>query len=89
MRGLLFCCSLDFHRATKGKSTLIVYYGMVQGMMMNLIRYNKPSASQMSDQNGGSPLERSSIDKKMEVLTEACEGNSTLLTEVNKLKSSL
>ncbi|XP_042979275.1 transcriptional elongation regulator MINIYO [Carya illinoinensis] len=60
-----------------------------EGMMMNLIRYNKPSASQMSDQNGGSPLERSSIDKKMEVLTEACEGNSTLLTEVNKLKSSL
>lgn len=86
MRGLVFCCSLVFHRATEGKSTLIVYYGMLQGMMMNLIRYNKPSAS---DQNGGSPLERSSIDKKMEVLTEACEGNSTLLTEVDKLKSSL
>uniref|UniRef100_A0A2N9H6X8 RPAP1/MINIYO-like TPR repeats domain-containing protein n=1 Tax=Fagus sylvatica TaxID=28930 RepID=A0A2N9H6X8_FAGSY len=60
-----------------------------EGMMLNLIRYKKPCTFQMPDQNVGSPIERSSIEKKIEVLREACERNSSLLTEVNKLKSSL
>lgn len=55
--------------------------------MLNLIQYNKLPTSQMPDQNG-SPLERSSMEKRFEVLTEACEGNSSLLTVVDKLKSS-
>nr|XP_023888217.1 transcriptional elongation regulator MINIYO [Quercus suber] len=58
-----------------------------EGMMLNLIQYNKLPTSQMPDQNG-SPLERSSMEKRLEVLTEACEGNSSLLTVVDKLKSS-
>ncbi|XP_050260875.1 transcriptional elongation regulator MINIYO isoform X2 [Quercus robur] len=58
-----------------------------EGMMLNLIQYNKLTTSQMPDQNG-SPLERSSMEKRFEVLTEACEGNSSLLTVVDKLKSS-
>jgi hypothetical protein len=76
-----------FQKATQGKSFLNVYCGMLQGMMLNLIRYKKPCTFQMPDQNGGSPLERSSIEKRIEVLREACEGNSSLLTEVDKLKS--
>jgi hypothetical protein len=62
---------------------------MLQGMVLNLIRYNKPSTAKTLDRNGGSPLERGSVEKRIEVLTEACEGNSSLLTEVEKLKSSL
>lgn len=57
--------------------------------MLNLIRCNKSSTNQTLDQNGGSPMERSSIDKRIEVLAEACEGNSSLLVEVSKLKSSM
>lgn len=57
--------------------------------MLNLLRCNKSSTNQMLDQNGGSPIERSSIDKRIEVLAEACEGNSSLLVEVSKLKSSM
>ncbi|KAF3965968.1 hypothetical protein CMV_009890 [Castanea mollissima] len=58
-----------------------------EGMMLNLIQYNKLTTSQMPDQNG-SQLERNSMEKRFEVLTEACEGNSSLLTVVDKLKSS-
>lgn len=80
----------SIYKATQGtKNILIVYYGMSQGMMLNLIRYNKPSTSKMLDRNGGSPLERGRVEKRIEVLTEACEGNSSLLKEVEKLKSSL
>ncbi|GMY10870.1 phosphoenolpyruvate/phosphate translocator 2, chloroplastic-like, partial [Fagus crenata] len=44
-----------------------------EGMMLNLIRYKKPCIFQMPDQNGVSPIERSSIEKRIEVLREACE----------------
>jgi hypothetical protein len=86
---LFFCCSFLFQKATQGKSFLNVYCGMLQGMMLNLIRYKKPCTFQMPNQNGGSPIERSSIEKRIEVLRETCERNSSLLTEVNKLMSSL
>ncbi|GMY32175.1 protein GLUTELIN PRECURSOR ACCUMULATION 3 isoform X4 [Fagus crenata] len=85
------CCG---HIVTSGghyaNRHLVIYGGWSQkGMMLNLIQYKKPCTFQMPDQNGGSPIERSSIEKRIEVLREACERNSSLLTEVNKLKSSL
>ena len=57
--------------------------------MLNLIQYNKPSTSKTLDRNGGSPLERGGVERRIKVLTEACDGNSSLLTEVEKLKSLL
>ncbi|XP_031269938.1 transcriptional elongation regulator MINIYO [Pistacia vera] len=49
-------------------------------MMFNLIRHNKPS--QMHDQEGDSSLDQSNIDKRFEILTEACEGNFKLKSSV-------
>lgn len=56
-------------------------------MMLDLIQYSKPLASQMFEHNGGLSLQQ--IEKRFEILKEACEGNSSLLTEVEKLKSCL
>ncbi|KAL5856177.1 hypothetical protein ACOSQ4_005979 [Xanthoceras sorbifolium] len=57
-------------------------------MMLDLIQYSKPSTCQMLDQYGGSSLQPCNIEKRFEILREACEGNSSLLIEVEKLKSS-
>ncbi|KAK1588222.1 hypothetical protein Q3G72_021100 [Acer saccharum] len=57
-------------------------------MMLDLIQYSKPSTSHMLEQNGGSSLLQNNIEKRFEILTEACEGNSSLLILVEKLKSS-
>ncbi|KAL5788921.1 hypothetical protein ACOSP7_005870 [Xanthoceras sorbifolium] len=57
-------------------------------MMLDLIQYSKPSTCQMPDQYGGSSLQPCNIEKRFEILREACEGNSSLLIEVEKLKSS-
>lgn len=50
--------------------------------MLDLIQYDKKASSQMLDLASDS-----SINKKLEVLTEACERNSSLVNEVKKLKS--
>ncbi|PON33659.1 hypothetical protein PanWU01x14_350950 [Parasponia andersonii] len=55
-------------------------------MMLNLIQYAEPATSQLSNMKVGSPLD-SRIENRLEVLTEACERNSSLLNEVKKLKS--
>ncbi|KAL5703051.1 hypothetical protein ACHQM5_028192 [Ranunculus cassubicifolius] len=53
-----------------------------EGMMLDLIRYKKPDISEeLSVQKG-------EIERRLRVLAEACEGNSTLLPVVEKLKSS-
>ena len=58
----------------------------MQVMMLNLLRYNKQATSHITNtEDTISPLD-SSVDKRLEVLTEACERNSSLLNEVNKLK---
>lgn len=53
-------------------------------MLLNLIRYNKPSTSDSGGQLDG---EKSWLEARLKVLVEACEGNSSLLTQVNKLKA--
>ncbi|XP_048337578.2 transcriptional elongation regulator MINIYO isoform X1 [Ziziphus jujuba] len=50
-------------------------------IMLNLIRYDKVTMDR-----DGSPLEMS-IDKRFEVLIEACERNSSLINEVERLKT--
>lgn len=54
--------------------------------MLNLIRYTKPVTSLISNMKVGSPLD-SSIEERFEILTEACQRNSSLLSEVKNLKS--
>lgn len=54
-------------------------------MMLDLIRYNKPSKAQMLVQNRGSALPSNDVEKRFGLLTEACEGNSSLLIMVEKL----
>lgn len=49
--------------------------------MLNLIQYNK-----VTTDKDGSPLD-CNIDKRFEVLIEACERNSSLLSEVEKIRS--
>ncbi|XP_030483763.2 transcriptional elongation regulator MINIYO isoform X2 [Cannabis sativa] len=53
-------------------------------IMLNLIRYTKPEMLQNSNVKVSLPLD---MEKRFEVLTEACERNSSLLNEVKKLKS--
>ncbi|CAN1276277.1 Transcriptional elongation regulator MINIYO [Linum perenne] len=49
-----------------------------QDMMVELVKYNKSSTENNSP-----------IAQRFEVLVEACDGNSSLLSEVEKLKSAL
>ncbi|KAI6677528.1 hypothetical protein NL676_038324 [Syzygium grande] len=57
-----------------------------EGMMMDLIRYNKSSPSKMTAQEEGAS-QASTVHGRLEVLKAACEGNTSLLTEVEKLRS--
>ncbi|KAK8522248.1 hypothetical protein V6N13_115223 [Hibiscus sabdariffa] len=50
-----------------------------EGMMLQFIGYTKPSTVPM----------QSNIEERLERIREACEGNPSLLTEVEKLKSCL
>lgn len=56
---------------------------MFQGMMLDLLRYKKGSANAMEEE-----VIAAETEKRMEVLKEGCEGNSTLLLELEKLKSA-
>lgn len=57
---------------------------MFQGMMLDLLRYRKGFADAMKEDTAAQTRE---TEKRLEVLKEACEGNSSLLSEVEKLKS--
>uniref|UniRef100_A0A0A0KG28 RPAP1/MINIYO-like TPR repeats domain-containing protein n=1 Tax=Cucumis sativus TaxID=3659 RepID=A0A0A0KG28_CUCSA len=58
-------------------------------MMMNLILYTKPSTHLIAGQKGvDTSIGRSDVEKRLEVLKEACEKNSSLLTVVEELGSS-
>ncbi|KAK2429432.1 transcriptional elongation regulator MINIYO [Trifolium repens] len=63
------------------RSLLRDYAGKQQheGMFMNLIFHNKQSTSDNDE---------SWLESRMKVLIEACEGNSSLLTHVKKLKDT-
>ncbi|GAV86607.1 RPAP1_C domain-containing protein/RPAP1_N domain-containing protein [Cephalotus follicularis] len=71
------------------KSLLRDYYRKPQhkGMMLDLIRYHQPSTLSAPEQKEGSSIPSSIVEDRFEVLKEACEGSSTLLTEVEKLKT--
>ncbi|KAE9595681.1 putative RNA polymerase II-associated protein [Lupinus albus] len=53
-------------------------------MFLNLIHYNKQPTSDSGEKLDG---EKSLLEARIEVLIEACEGNSSLLTQVKKLKA--
>lgn len=56
---------------------------------MNLILYTKPSTHLIAGQKGvDTSIGRSDVEKRLEVLKEACEKNSSLLTVVEELGSS-
>lgn len=71
------------------KSLLRDYSGKKQhqSMMMDLIRYKRPS----DDQKHGKELVVPPMDefeKRFDLLKQACEGSTSLLSEVDKLESS-
>ncbi|CAL0315255.1 unnamed protein product [Lupinus luteus] len=53
-------------------------------MFLNLIHYNKQPKSDSGEKLDG---EKSLLEARIEVLVEACEGNSSLLAQVKKLKA--
>ncbi|KAJ6386130.1 hypothetical protein OIU77_029154 [Salix suchowensis] len=58
-----------------------------EGIMLELVRYYKPS-SRLPEKQEGLALQASDIEKRFEVLVEACDKDSSLLIEVEKLKSA-
>ena len=60
---------------------------MLQGLMLELVRYYKPS-SRLPEKQEGLSLQARDIEKRFEVLVEACDRDSSLLIEVEKLKSA-
>ncbi|KAI3714187.1 hypothetical protein L1987_72782 [Smallanthus sonchifolius] len=57
-----------------------------EGMVVKLIQYEKPKNYQKLDKAEDGSLQGSEIARRLTVLREACEGNSTLLSVVEKLK---
>ncbi|KAD3642120.1 hypothetical protein E3N88_31344 [Mikania micrantha] len=57
-----------------------------EGMMIKLIQYVKPANFKNLEQAEDRSLQGLEIARRLTVLTEACEGNSTLLNIVEKLK---
>lgn len=62
---------------------------LFQGMLLNLIHHNKPSTSVTEEQLNAVLSEKSWLESRLKILIEACEGNSSLLTVVDKLKAVL
>jgi len=60
---------------------------LLQGMLLNLIHHNKPPPSVMGEELNGILSEKSWLESRLKVLVEACEGNSSILTVVDKLKA--
>ncbi|OMO80002.1 hypothetical protein CCACVL1_13220 [Corchorus capsularis] len=60
-----------------------------EGMMLEFMQYNKASTFPMAEKKEGLPLQKINLEVRMEILKEACEGNPSLLKEVEKLKSFL
>ncbi|XP_007041718.2 PREDICTED: transcriptional elongation regulator MINIYO [Theobroma cacao] len=57
-----------------------------EGMMLEFIQNTKPSAILLAEKREGLSLQRSNVEERLEILKEACEGNPSLLKEVEKLK---
>ncbi|XP_022943843.1 transcriptional elongation regulator MINIYO [Cucurbita moschata] len=57
-----------------------------KAMMLDLVLYTEPSTYLVTGQKGiGTSIETSAVEKRLEVLKEACERNSSLLTVVEEL----
>lgn len=55
--------------------------------MVKLIQYKKPATRGKLDQAEDMSLQGPEISRRLMVLKDACEGNSTLLSVVEKLKT--
>ncbi|XP_021774893.1 transcriptional elongation regulator MINIYO-like [Chenopodium quinoa] len=60
-----------------------------EAMMLDLVQYEHLCAIQKSEQDASTVVQMDCIDSRLELLKESCEGNSQLLTIVEKLKSSI
>ncbi|KAL3037296.1 hypothetical protein AAZX31_01G058600 [Glycine max] len=91
---IFHACPMDklLLRNRLARSLLRDYAGKQQheGMLLNLIHHNKPPPSVMGEElNGGVLSERNWLESRLKVLVEACEGNSSLLIVVEKLKAAV
>ncbi|XP_076942172.1 transcriptional elongation regulator MINIYO-like [Bidens hawaiensis] len=57
-----------------------------EGMIVKLIQYEKPASYQKLEEAENGSLQGLEIARRLTILSEACEGNSTLLSVVEKLK---
>lgn len=57
--------------------------------MVKLVQYNKAASYQKLDQVEDLSLQGPELARRLIVLREACEGNSTLLSVVEKLKNAI
>ncbi|KAA8535955.1 hypothetical protein F0562_028433 [Nyssa sinensis] len=95
LSSFIFCCHTGnklLLRNKLAKSLLRDYSRRRQreGMMVDFIQYKRPPTSQSHRQEEDvSLMQVCETEKRFNLLTEACEGNSSLLMEVEKLKSSL
>ncbi|GAB2225198.1 hypothetical protein Drorol1_Dr00005989 [Drosera rotundifolia] len=60
-----------------------------QVMMLDLIRYRADSTLQKLGQNKCMHLDNDELNRRLEILAESCDRDSSLLNEVEKLKSLL
>lgn len=56
--------------------------------MLALVQYNKPSTSP-NGQKENLLLQKSDIEQRFNILKDACDRNSSLLIEVEKLRSAI
>ncbi|XP_021903655.1 LOW QUALITY PROTEIN: transcriptional elongation regulator MINIYO [Carica papaya] len=81
----------DLSLQNKLVKTLLRDYSQKQnheGMMLALVQYNKPSTSP-NGQKENLLLQKSDIEQRFNILKDACDRNSSLLIEVEKLRSAI
>ncbi|OWM83992.1 transcriptional elongation regulator MINIYO [Punica granatum] len=61
-----------------------------EGFMLDLIQYNRPPPNSMVEQEDVAlPVSDAATEQRFRVVADACEGNASLLAEVEKLRSAL
>ncbi|XP_057494839.1 transcriptional elongation regulator MINIYO-like isoform X2 [Actinidia eriantha] len=87
LSSFIFCCSTDDKLSFRNKlaKSLLRGYSRKQqheGMLLDFIQYQKPG------QREGSSVPMDEVERRFKLLVEACEGNSSLLRDVEKLRLS-
>ncbi|GFY94536.1 RPAP1-like, carboxy-terminal protein [Actinidia rufa] len=87
LSSFIFCCSTVDKLSLRNKlaKSLLRDYSRKQqheGMMLDFIQYQKP------EQREGSSVPKDEVEKRFKLLIEACEGNASLLRDVEKLRLS-